>query len=478
MTQTRKVVLVVLAVVGTLKLHALDVAGKLQVQELMERRITPLIRTLDSQAQVFVQLELSEEPAAPAENAYLFNPEGLLVDEKIKFKKFQILVVSRLEEMPLPTKNLIKKLTRDINVTPQIVMEPLESSKTEFSAPATTKVQIEGLEKAQEGFSSMGQLLFSAMGLIAFVLCVIGAVVVVTFKQSPDSDKSNHQAKPNGRAVRRSEEEGYLEGFSNESFVSVLSDCYWCQEDGYASFVWQGVPLHQRKNVISETTFLSRYIETLTGKEGQDLGCLDHPYYLSPMAVNHLDNAALTEMVKKYPVLISRVSPLRAKNLNLTALDRVRLELAAEGKDGEKTPDFKEVPMGKQRVFSRKAPITIASVEEESALVKLKGISFELKSRIPSLAWLLELPEQKRSQVLESLTNEELAMAWVGPQDVLEKLKKSLSVERRAELSTWLGRVRPNRKSMGFKKLYELSLQGLSTDQRKTDAMPETKAAA
>ena len=461
----------------SLKLSALDVTQKFQVQELLERRITPIVKTLDSQAQVYVNLELSEEAPTSSDSAYLFNSDSLLLDEKIKFKKFQVIVVSRVEELPAQTKTLIKKLTRDINVSPQIVMEPLGSSLTEFSAPATTKVQIEGLEKAQEGFSSLGQLVFSALGLIAFVLCVVGAVVVVTFKQSTESSKSSHSSKAPSKNASPIPG-GYLEGFSPEAFVAALSDCYWCQEDAYAAYVWGGIPLNQRKSVISETSFMKQYVETLNGREGKDLGYIHHPYYLAPLTVNHLDNSSLTEMVKKYPSLVFKVSPLRTKHLSLSALDRVRLELAAEGKEGERTPDFKEAPVGKQRVFSQKTPILVGSTDEESALVKLKGISLELKSRIPSLAWLLELSEPKRAQVLEMMTNEELAMAWVGPQDILEKLKKSLSVERRAELSVWLGRVRPDRTSSGFRKVHQLALEQLSAEQKRPDVTTQKKAAA
>jgi hypothetical protein len=237
------------------------------------------------------------------------------------------------------------------------------------------------------------------------------------------------------------------------------------------------VSVSQKKSLIGGTTFLRQYVENLVDKNEHDLNLLDQPYYLAPLAVNHMDNSALTEMIKKHPGLLGKMSPMRMKYLSLTAIDRVRLELAAESKESLVVPDPKSFPLGKERSFPRNSTILLSSVEEESALIKMKGISTDLKSRIPSLAWLAELSEKNRSQILESLTNEELAMAWLAPKEILDKLKNALSVERRAELSVWLNRATPNRESVGFKKLHALTMKQLKTEAMKNETTPQRKAA-
>lgn len=451
----------------------MDVSQKLQLQEMVERRLLPVVKNLDSEASVFVHLEPKKEDSDLSANPLLLQAEGLGVQETYKFSKFQVVIVSRLEELPASARVLIKKLTKDFNVSPQIVMEPLSTTQTEYSERTSTKVEIEGFEKAQEGFVSMGQLVFAAMGLIAFVLCVVGAIGVISFRQSNDSGKTQTTSLKNESKRAMNEWMGY----SDESFTALLSDCYWCQEDAYASFVWNRIPVSQKRSVVGGTTFLRQYVENLTEKKESDLKLLDHPYYLAPLAVNHMDNHALTEMVKKHPGLLAKVSPMRGQFLTLTAVDKVRLELVAESKDSSLLPDPKTFPAGKERMFPRKSMIVLSSVDEEATLVRMKGISTELKSRIPSLAWLAELSDKKRTEILESLTNEELAMAWVGPKEVLERLKNSLSVERRAELSVWLSRVTPNRESAGFRKLHALAVNQLKNESIRNDGNSQRKAA-
>lgn len=451
----------------------LDVAQKFQLQEMVERRLLPVVKNLDSEASVFVHLEPKKEENDFSGNPLLLQADGLTAQETNKFSKFQVVIVSRLEELPASARVLIKKLTRDFNITPQIVMEPLSTTQTEYSERPSTKVEIEGFEKAQEGFVSMGQLVFAAMGLIAFVLCVVGAIGVISFRQSNDSGKTQSTVAKN--ETKRMENEWM--GYSDECFTALLSDCYWCQEDTYAAFVWSRIPVSQKRSVVGGTTFLRQYVENLTGKKESDLKLLDHPYYLAPLAVNHMDNHALTEMVKKHPGLLAKVSPMRSQHLALTAVDKVRLELVSDSKDGNLFPDPKTFPAGKERMFPRNSMIVLSSVDEEATLVRMKGISNDLKSRIPSLAWLAELSDKKRTEILDSLTNEELAMAWVGPKEVLERLKNSLSVERRAELSVWLNRVTPNRESTGFKKLHAFAVNQLKNESTRNEGNSQRKAA-
>ena len=76
------------------------------------------MRTFDREASVVVNLEEKKETELPEESrAFSFQNEGLGVNDSFQFQKFQVLILSRMTEVPDTAKTLIRKITRDMNVT-------------------------------------------------------------------------------------------------------------------------------------------------------------------------------------------------------------------------------------------------------------------------------------------------------------------------------------------------------------------------
>ncbi|NDC25811.1 MAG: hypothetical protein EBZ49_17005, partial [Proteobacteria bacterium] len=111
----------------------MDISEKMQLQELLERRLTPIVHSVDLEGKVFVTLEEKKQEAKLA-----ILPE---------FSKVNVLVVSRLKELPSSTKAMIRKLTRELRA-PVVVnlSSTLASTKTEFSQSEPASVTIQGLE--------------------------------------------------------------------------------------------------------------------------------------------------------------------------------------------------------------------------------------------------------------------------------------------------------------------------------------------
>jgi len=417
----------------------MDISEKMQLQELLERRLTPIVHSVDLEGKVFVTLEEKKQEAKLA-----ILPE---------FSKVNVLVVSRLKELPSSTKAMIRKLTRELRA-PVVVnlSSTLASTKTEFSQSEPASVTIQGLESFKQIFAGFSDLLMALMGLVSFS-AFLGAIL---FFKSKNSEGQAEKKEP-AQTVASS-----WEGYTEDSWAAILSDCYWCEEDAYAAFLWQKVPSAQKKYVITSTAFLSKYLENVISIEGLNKDYFKHPYYLNPMSVNHLDNKTVTEMVRKHPSLLSRLSPMRRIALRFTAVERVRVEQEAALKAG--APDLMRLPADRERHFQPETLIPFVNIQEEEELLKIKDLSIELKARIPSLQWLCELSPDSRMSLLDSMSLRELAHAWVGPKAVLDVLSSNLPRHRKMELQGYLREIVPSRESTEFKKLHALSIEALKRE--------------
>ncbi|MFM8270044.1 MAG: hypothetical protein ACKN9V_07630 [Pseudomonadota bacterium] len=432
--------------------HAsIDVSKKLQLQEMLERRLTPIIQATDIDAKVYVTIEAAEE-VEPVDPNIPFALQKYVYSARSSFSKVNVLVLGRFKELPASTKSMIKKLTKDLGAPVFLTVENLSSlPKTEFSDRGPTSISVQGLDGIKNAFAHLGDLVMALMGFLSFVGC-IGAIFFFKARNEEPMESTKPLASEPLKTVK---------GYSDESLTSVLSDCYWCEEDRYASLLWKQIPVEQRKSVVNGAAFLSRYIENVMNLDGQNKQYLEHPYYLNPMSINHLDNKTLTDMTQKHPGLLTKLSPMRRNYLSLSACERVRAELEAGSKAS--APDLMRLPADSERGFETLNPIVLRSVREEEEVLNLKGITLEMKRRIPSLQWFCELSNENKAAVLDAMTTKELASAWIGPGNVLDILNASLSKRRKEELKTMLSEVEPSRDSSGFKKLHSMVIEALKS---------------
>lgn len=446
------IVILALGAFSSLSIASMEVSKRVQLEEMLERRLTPVVQAADAEAKVYVTLELAEE-SEPGDLNIPFALQNYVFSGGQSFSKINVLILGRIQELPIATKNLIKKLTKDLGAPVSITLDNLSSlQKTEFSKKESVPIKVQGLDGIRNTFANLSDLLMAMMGLISFLGCV-GAILFFKTRGNETEGNKNH-------AISDSPE--ILKGYHEESLVAVLSDCYWCEEDAYAAFLWQRIPVEQRKSIVNSTVFLGRYIENVMGLPAFDKTYLNHPYYLNPVSINHLDNKTLTDMVRKHPGLMNRVSPMRRDHLQLSASERIKSELEAGQKAG--APDLMRLPADQERSFQLAHPIPLKSVQEEEEVIKIKGLALEMKARIPTLKWLCDLSAESRAAILDSVSSQELAGAWIGPKGVLDVLKATLPANRRDELQGLLREVKPTRESSGFRKLHSMAIEAMRNE--------------
>ena len=431
---------------------SLDLSTKMDLQEKWEQKITQLVRTVDSQAQVFVRLDEKRASEDVTETPYLYEAEGLYFRINPEFSKVNVLILTRLKELPTETKQLLRKITKELEAPLVLSLEALpQAPASELTLATPTPVEVKGLDQLFSLMSQVGSWLWAALGMFSF-FAFLGALIFIKGKNETSEEQKEKPEFLN---------QDWLAGYSEESLAAVLSDCYWCEKDAYAAYVWHRIPIEVRKGVVGSTTFLKSYVEKLLNQTVENHHYLEHPYYLNPLSINHSDNRTLTEMVRKHPVLIHKLPPMRVMSLKLTATERVRIELEAMKKTA--LPDFKTVPAGKERELDYVRVIELDSVAEEEEVIKLTGLSLELKARIPSLQWLCDVSEEKRVQILATFSAKELASAWIGPAATLDVLSKALPESKKQDLMSALkqSHQRPGRQSPVFRRMHQEAIQAL-----------------
>lgn len=262
--------------------------------------------------------------------------------------------------------------------------------------------------------------------------------------------------------------------------MALIMDCYWSAEDHYAAFIWQQMSAGQKVLILSSKGELRRYFETVAGIEPIDLGLDRHPSYLDPLGYDHLDNGELRNIVLKHPQLFNRLTPIRARSIDLKPSERIRLMHESTAGD---TPNhnFAGYPPSKLRSLKPAIQLEVRSVQDEMEVIELADQFPEVIKQVPSLAWLLRLPPEDQDEILKSMSARQLAEAWTGPQDVLDALAKRLNPSKVSLLESTLEKVTPSRDSDAFLMIHSrvvAKLEDSNAVSRDADSLSESSHAA
>lgn len=256
-----------------------------------------------------------------------------------------------------------------------------------------------------------------------------------------------------------------LERHSEESLLACLMDCYWSEEDGYAAFIWKRIDVGIRKGMVTRFPLLSEYASFLMqggAVEEVDLGIVDEPCYLAPLPIHHLDNATLTAVVRQQPAVYFGLSTLRIGRLALSPVERIKVtRLTREPVRGEIASALAELKRSRPRPLRSRSMILVRTLEEETEILALEGLSVELMAEVPSLGWLERLPKDQAAEILSAYPARELAQAWVGPKDLLGRLISHVAPKKRELLEAYLDGASPSRDSAVYKEIHRKTISAL-----------------
>ena len=464
------------------------------VEESIHKKIHQIVSVYDSRAVIFVNAQMKQSELMLPSTPFVY--KGLSVsneDQTIRLQKIDAKIYTEKASLPEPVLDMLKMALKSYAVVPTIEVLPLPQELSR--GPASDLVNSSdpiGSWMMNPWIQLLMAAVFLAFGLIPALSSFFNRrnnTQLVQHLESVIQRTMESFAENGGSGLANFERAGaqnpaYLPAGANnaglqnislsaEGFKALLMDCYWNHLDGYAAFVWQNMPVDIRGLLLSNTKGLVDYVRFISGLEPVNLGYHDDPTYLRPLALHHLNQESLSQWAQINPKHLKHLSRIRFEHLEIPAKEKIRLLNATESSDIDSTLDsltFERMPASSLRQLQVALPITIKDTAEEKELVaSMKGLSPQAKSRIVSLAWLLEIPKDKAQEILQSFTARDLATVWLAPDDVLLKLEAYLPERKLRLMKDYMKTVKPNRKSPVFQALHAQVMRHL-TNPTKTEA--------
>lgn len=237
-----------------------------------------------------------------------------------------------------------------------------------------------------------------------------------------------------------------------------FSDCYWCKEDAYASFIWATLPTKIRCELLEEKSMLTSYYNYISAMdEKEDLGLFDPSFYMGAKDLGHISNEHLEEAVKQNPAFYNSLSQMRQKHLSLT----IEEKLQALRSEGSYELNISSIPSSKPRKIESKTTIIPESIEDEKNLLE-QEIDYKEKKFIRSLVWINGLSKEMVNDILLRFSAQELAKSWIAPEETLDFMKSCIS-EKKFELISKLTKdIIPNRNCKEFIRLHLEIIKAIS----------------
>ena len=354
------------------------------------------------------------------------------------------------------------KLTLTKALAPQSKFHfQFETLSSEVASYARNEFTPIAAGSAGPGFSIVGiSGVALAVGVVAWWVLrriSVGAVDRLVQGISPALEASGQQApQPTQRqsATVHSSAGGKLEleGFSVESLVAVLSDCYWCEEDEYGAWIWNEMSPEQRKQVLAKWAGGKMYASFVTGFPPHKESFHTHPYYVAPSDLSTVSMDGAAEWLQREASAWHLLSPLRQKHLKLELKKRVALADIKAPTAAISQP----VASSKVRVVTQSMDITSLSAQDELQLWENPAfVPPALRNGIASLVWVAKLGDRDRQTLLAGYSARDLASVWLGPVPVLAIIENTLPEKKRTLVAKYRNMLTPSRDNQTMRDLVD-----------------------
>ncbi len=466
----------------------------LEVEQSLENRMSSIVKTVDAKAIVIVHVEQKTAEFKVPETPFIV-PSMPIQDNygNANLSKIEVTILTSMDQLPEDISTLLKNSTKRYKIKPTISLKKLTSENIkdeEITFAGKLRKQVE--DRLTLAAIAGGTIfIFVALSLALVLMLRNGSKqlenVVAGFQKlagavenSGGMGGSNNTPQPvHDRGMPLSGESGsggakalsLYEDITDDGLIALLSDCYWCEIDSYASFLWKNIPQARKRTLLTKWPVLEEYSEYIISLPSMNLALENESAYLNPAPTYPLDKRAMTEIVKKYPGILHKLSSIRKANLNFTAKERIEITKKALTLESKSEPEWKNQIASAKRKLKKQLIINISNNEEELEVLNLPNLSEEMKENIPSLGWLSKLEPDTIRSILEDYSPKDLASVWVGPEEVLSVLLQAIPEKKRELLQFYLAKTKPRRDLPLFYTLHKRALE------KKEDVPNASKAA-
>ena len=448
----------------------------LETQRAIEQRATSLMQMYDPKAMAIVTIELKKTevdlPASP------FVYEDFTVDpSRLEIERINVRVFSSLRKESADARKMLESSFANLATKVSVEWVPV---KTPEDIPQTVRLQFPAMDKVATTMLQSPYAIGFAGAFLAMMLFGVGAMFALGRNISNTAGKvsgiladgvtsmkdgsagvggrdSSREMVAKGNATGAAAgDNSIFSAFSAQSCLALWTDCYWCEADDYAAFAWSQFSQVQRLDLVKDFPATERYVRHLEKQTPLDYGLHGETAYLNPLPFFPLDNNSLTGLVLKHPALLTKLSRLRSEALNLGLGERIGLQrMALQRTD---LPDFSTVRASAERVMESFGRISLSTENTETEAMNLRDLPITTKEQFLTLAWLMQLPKEKVTGILDKFTARELASAWIGPRALLEFLNQCLPEKKRELVMSYRATIKPSRNSRAFLLLHSAAM--------------------
>jgi hypothetical protein len=457
---------------------------KLELENKIAEKVRSILSQVDLQSQVIVEVRLkkisTKLPGTGSEVVDMFSEGQSQTIDLDDIERIDVKVLSRLPELPKTIQKQIQdsffgqkrvaikyeKMTDNVSKILNQREEYETQQKEIVQSISSNLSEISGVTKSLKntliwlmvGLFWVGIIVYWLSGRRAIshykMMAEVFAEKIGAKLNRPEDDRNVidlnqrmqlNQPHESESQAQLSHESQRLEMMSSVSLAALISDCYWCEEDGYAVWLWNHMSPQKRREILGVWPKADSYVRSLARVPAHMLQHHNHLHYLKPLPVLDVSQADLKFWVGRYPGAWNMISPLRQSHMDYSLKEKIEFSRQAPAGDIlSKLPK----PSSASRDLEMPLEIGLLTEEDEMAILAMpESVPDHLRPDIPSLVWVALLPPQEREILLSGVSAHFLAEVWVGPHEVLSKLQEVMPEKKWTLLSDYLQRVSPRRDS-------------------------------
>lgn len=456
-----------------------DLLDRIQLEDTIRNRLEDVLKLYDEKAKVLIRFDYkSYQGVLPGTSIDATGSFGPTKVESADVSKVIVEIYTELEEVPAEAKDVVFKM---IPIEKSKVSVEYKKLKIQFPKDLPKLLDVQSLTKiAQDSINSFSTIfsgvfaaaLFIMMGFMFYQNSMrlkefknqVTALTAALGEQKQQSmpvmpqvqnQQSSNQGAPTGSPGFI--EENPLKKLSPLAIKELFSDCYWSKEDAYASWLWKNIDNDQKKTLLESTSFMKEYSMYFVDIKASEKNYHEHPYYLEPLASCDISNADFCSEIKKNYAYWHFVSPIRQQHMPFSLQERLK---AVQSKPTPTKPATTAWKKSSPRPLELRVSWGDVSVADEQSLFSQPNmVPAALKEHIRSLVWLAQKDDAAIQRVLSKFDARSLALAWVGPEEVLKKLEAAMPEKKLRMLLTYKEKVQPSRQSMIYQSLVEEGLK-------------------
>lgn|GEM_PF-1416408 len=475
----------------------------IDVRTQLREEILPLVHAYDENAYVSIQVSASTRPNVklPGTNVTLEETVAIDPNGMPRVDRIEIVVWTSLSKLPESAENVIKSTSSAYGKNVKIEYRPplegynqgiADDANGKSSLPAEARrsgsgmtAQFEKLNQTMAQFEQRMQLAmtYGAAFLLAMILGLIfvvlqtrknqaelasGAQKIAAALQSAEGGSFRSTPAEQTPVMRNvgtsnSDDDGKVwRELPESALLALFSDAYWCEQDGYAAYAWRRLPIDRRNSVLQGLPFGRDFVLHFSSLPEEPAAWHEHPYYLNPLPINEIDNDAVGKLVQNQASLLASLPPLRVENLPLQASQILELRTrSSTSKAMPGVPIFSSMKQSPMRVLNAAVEIVSRSDDDDRKLMSLTEVQPAEMSCIVSLVWALRLSDVQLTEALRLVSAQELAAAWIAPQEILQAFERALPERKAKIVKGYVAKTKPARGSAGYRKLHQILVRAV-----------------